>query len=165
MHNFERLKLDPMQITRRTFLQGERCAFTSVRPGQSRSHFHFAIVAVGRAKAPQPAPVPADLRLRLNNLAPQPGSRDKETRKGRGYGAGQVSINTCGTNILKFDMNNIYRYVKRFSKGMMACKFCCLCKGMVYIAWTTISTNGLALDCYELWLSKFHHFLQVPLPD
>lgn len=29
-------------------------------------------------------------RLRLNNLSPQKGSRHKETRKGRGYSAGQV---------------------------------------------------------------------------
>lgn len=30
-------------------------------------------------------------RLRLNNLSPQDGSRRKAKRKGRGYGAGQVS--------------------------------------------------------------------------
>ena len=30
-------------------------------------------------------------RLRLNNLGPEPGSRRQELRKGRGYGAGQVS--------------------------------------------------------------------------
>ncbi len=29
-------------------------------------------------------------RFRLNNLGPQPGSRPKNKRKGRGYGAGQV---------------------------------------------------------------------------
>lgn len=29
-------------------------------------------------------------RLRLNNLAPAPGSRRREARKGRGYAAGQV---------------------------------------------------------------------------
>ena len=29
-------------------------------------------------------------RLRLNNLSPQVGARRKDTRKGRGYGAGQV---------------------------------------------------------------------------
>ena len=33
-------------------------------------------------------------RFRLNNLAPQPGSRRPEKRKGRGYGAGQGG--TCG---------------------------------------------------------------------
>tara|TARA_B100001142_G_scaffold95503_1_gene97379 strand:- start:26 stop:358 length:333 start_codon:yes stop_codon:yes gene_type:complete len=32
-----------------------------------------------------------DERLRLHNLSPLPGSRKKPTRKGRGYGAGQVS--------------------------------------------------------------------------
>jgi|TARA_B100001758_G_C18377346_1_gene595129 large subunit ribosomal protein L15 len=31
-------------------------------------------------------------RLRLHNLSPLKGSRKKPTRKGRGYGAGQVSI-------------------------------------------------------------------------
>lgn len=31
-------------------------------------------------------------RYRLNNLSPEPGSRKKKTRKGRGYGAGQVRI-------------------------------------------------------------------------
>lgn len=38
-------------------------------------------------------------RLRLNNLSPQEGSRRKEKRKGRGYGAGQVSwlvVSICG---------------------------------------------------------------------
>eukprot|EP00873_Tetraselmis_striata_P021691 jgi/Tetstr1/441955/TSEL_030160.t1 len=41
-------------------------------------------------------PVKAELaeRLRLNNLSPQKGSRQKETRKGRGYSAGQGG--TCG---------------------------------------------------------------------
>lgn len=32
----------------------------------------------------------AEERLRLNNLKPAPGSRRKETRKGRGHAAGQV---------------------------------------------------------------------------
>lgn len=31
-------------------------------------------------------------RLRLNNLSPQPGARKGDKRKGRGYGAGQVSM-------------------------------------------------------------------------
>lgn len=31
-------------------------------------------------------------RLRLHNLSPLKGSRQKKTRKGRGYGAGQVSV-------------------------------------------------------------------------
>ena len=31
-------------------------------------------------------------RLRLHNLSPLKGSRKAKTRKGRGYGAGQVSI-------------------------------------------------------------------------
>lgn len=54
-----------------------------------------------RAAAARPAARPAlavvaataadeDERLRLSNLSPQPGSKKKENRKGRGYGAGQV---------------------------------------------------------------------------
>lgn len=36
-------------------------------------------------------------RLRLGNLAPEPGSRRDEKRKGRGYAAGQVSTGgNCG---------------------------------------------------------------------
>lgn len=35
-------------------------------------------------------------RLRLNNLAPQPGSRRKNLRKGRGYAAGQVCDSVIG---------------------------------------------------------------------
>ena len=36
------------------------------------------------------AGVETEERLRLHNLAPQPGSRRPNKRKGRGYGAGQV---------------------------------------------------------------------------
>jgi hypothetical protein len=34
-------------------------------------------------------------RLTLGNLAPAPGSRRQETRKGRGYAAGQVNGTKC----------------------------------------------------------------------
>lgn len=40
----------------------------------------------------------SDERLRLNNLSPQDGSRKNKTRKGRGYGAGQVSIHLYNTS-------------------------------------------------------------------
>jgi hypothetical protein len=40
----------------------------------------------------------SDERLRLNNLSPQDGSRKNKTRKGRGYGAGQVSICSYNTS-------------------------------------------------------------------
>lgn len=48
-------------------------------------------------------------RLRLDNLTPQPGARKKDTRKGRGYGAGQVgptlaclsAWTTCGCQTLQ----------------------------------------------------------------
>lgn len=36
------------------------------------------------------AEVDEEERLRLFNLSPQPGSKKSKTRKGRGYGAGQV---------------------------------------------------------------------------
>lgn len=55
-----------------------------------------------RAAAPAAARAPASLvvraadeeRLRLHNLSPLKGARQKKTRKGRGYGAGQGG--TCG---------------------------------------------------------------------
>jgi len=40
----------------------------------------------------------SDERLRLNNLSPQDGSRKNKTRKGRGYGAGQVSVHSYNTS-------------------------------------------------------------------
>ena len=51
---------------------------------------------VVRAARPLAAPVQASAgedaeRFRLNNLSPQPGSKKARKRKGRGYGAGQVS--------------------------------------------------------------------------
>lgn len=41
---------------------------------------------------------PYSERFRLNNLSPQEGSRKERNRKGRGYGAGQVS-NVFGTGM------------------------------------------------------------------
>ena len=49
------------------------------------------------------ADVEVEERLRLHNLAPQPGSRRPNKRKGRGYGAGQVRQPTgsaCGGVVL-----------------------------------------------------------------
>ena len=50
------------------------------------------------------ADVEVEERLRLHNLAPQPGSRRPNKRKGRGYGAGQVrqpTASACGGSVLR----------------------------------------------------------------
>ena len=54
------------------------------------------MAAPAAARAPVSLTVRAsdDERLRLHNLSPLKGSRQKKTRKGRGYGAGQGG--TCG---------------------------------------------------------------------
>ncbi|CAL1407682.1 unnamed protein product [Linum trigynum] len=51
------------------------------------------VVVNKRPSAPAAVPVPGE-RFRLDNLAPQPGSRKKAKRKGRGIAAGQG--NSCG---------------------------------------------------------------------
>ena len=85
------LRLHCLQINSSTFLKGQQLAFRCQRPVQS-PRVAFSIVAGGTAKTAVPKqgkPLEGE-RLRLSNLAPQPGSRRKDKRKGRGYGAGQA---------------------------------------------------------------------------
>jgi large subunit ribosomal protein L15 len=51
-------------------------------------------VVVNQAAAPSVVTTSSGARLRLDNLGPQPGSRKKGKRKGRGISAGQG--NSCG---------------------------------------------------------------------
>ncbi|EXB97032.1 50S ribosomal protein L15 [Morus notabilis] len=55
---------------------------------------HSMVVVNKAAQAQQAAAAPENVRFRLNNLGPQPGSRKKGKRKGRGISAGQG--NSCG---------------------------------------------------------------------
>ncbi|CAN0897259.1 50S ribosomal protein L15, chloroplastic [Linum grandiflorum] len=68
---------------------------TNFRPLVKTSSKSRPLLVVNRAssKAQSASPVEGE-RLRLNNLAPQPGSRKRQKRKGRGIAAGQG--NSCG---------------------------------------------------------------------
>ncbi|GMN38568.1 hypothetical protein TIFTF001_007798 [Ficus carica] len=55
---------------------------------------HPTVVVSKAAQAQQAVASPENVRFRLNNLGPQPGSRKKAKRKGRGISAGQG--NSCG---------------------------------------------------------------------
>ncbi|KAJ6791437.1 50S ribosomal protein L15, chloroplastic [Iris pallida] len=77
---------------------------TSLKPKKSNANYfpsllstrpRRAISAVAAASAPAlPSSVVPAARFRLDNLGPQPGSRKKGKRKGRGIAAGQG--NSCG---------------------------------------------------------------------
>lgn len=67
-------------------LQARPCARARVGPLHAR-----AAASTEEAEA-EGWTVVQPQRLRLDNLSPQAGARKKDTRKGRGYGAGQVGL-------------------------------------------------------------------------
>ena len=70
------------------FCRGTQLLRLQPRPA-SRAAGVLVITAAKSAESLQDR-IPTE-RLRLNNLSPQPGARRPDKRKGRGYGAGQVS--------------------------------------------------------------------------
>lgn len=64
------------------------------RSALAGSRVRMAAPAAARAPVSLTVRASDDERLRLHNLSPLKGSRQKKTRKGRGYGAGQGG--TCG---------------------------------------------------------------------
>ncbi|CAN1219517.1 50S ribosomal protein L15, chloroplastic [Linum perenne] len=68
---------------------------TAFRPLIKTHSKSRTLLVVNRASSKAEAATPVEgERLRLNNLAPQPGSRKRQKRKGRGIAAGQG--NSCG---------------------------------------------------------------------
>ena len=90
-------------------------AFSQATPASSSAFAQGRVLSVPRPAAARCqaqrlvtfAEAPQAERLRLSNLSPQDGSRRKEKRKGRGYGAGQVRravgpcmLLPCASNML-----------------------------------------------------------------
>lgn len=69
-----------------------RALLPSTRLTLKRKAVYVAPTAA--AATPTKAVTESSERFRLNNLSPQKGARRQETRKGRGYGAGQVGVHT-----------------------------------------------------------------------
>ena len=83
--NVRNLKANPFQIASPRFNLNNFC----------RDRERRQLVVVNKAAPAQGlAPLENKFRFRLNNLGPQPGSRKKAKRKGRGIAAGQG--NSCG---------------------------------------------------------------------
>ncbi|KAL4375369.1 hypothetical protein AHAS_Ahas05G0274900 [Arachis hypogaea] len=73
-------------------LNSTPCGYTATLRVQLRRP--LSVVVNKAASAPAPAAGASSVRFRLDNLGPQPGSRKKAKRKGRGISAGQGA--SCG---------------------------------------------------------------------
>lgn len=76
----------PMR-TQATFVRGSAVV---ARPTAVRTNRATLVVTAAAANARPKVVFEEGTRFRLNNIGPATGSRRQETRKGRGYGAGQV---------------------------------------------------------------------------
>ncbi|XP_062160274.1 large ribosomal subunit protein uL15c [Alnus glutinosa] len=77
-----------------TNLKPSPCQFQPLKLHLGRGSERRPLIVLNAAMSPVVGAEPSGVRFRLDNLGPQPGSRKKAKRKGRGIAAGQG--NSCG---------------------------------------------------------------------
>ena len=95
-------------------LKANPCQFLTVKLEVKRKVGKSAVVVASQAS---PSSVADSVRFRLDNLGPQPGSRKKAKRKGRGISAGQGG--SCGFGMRGQKSRSGPGVMKGFEGGQM----------------------------------------------